>query len=80
MSNSKDFDFVIYGATGFTGKLVVEYTLDKYLDVEDLSWAIAGRNVEKLESPKLELGLPSEIEIIEVDNIRHSQIVVLDIR
>ena len=68
MSNSKDFDFVIYGATGFTGKLVVEYTLNKYLNVEDLSWAIAGRNVEKLESLKLELGLPSEIEIIEVDS------------
>ena len=68
MSNSKDFDFVIYGATGFTGKLVVEYTLYKYLNVEDLSWAIAGRNVEKLESLKLELGLPSEIEIIEVDS------------
>ena len=41
----KDYDLIIYGATGFTGSLVVEY-LDK--NYPDISWAIAGRNEEKL--------------------------------
>ena len=45
MNDQKKYDFVIYGASGFTGKLVVEYAIAKYLDSEDISWAIAGRNL-----------------------------------
>ena len=41
----KDYDLIIYGATGFTGRLVVEY-LDK--NYSDINWAIAGRNEGKL--------------------------------
>ena len=41
----KDYDLIIYGATGFTGSLVVEYLDENY---PDISWAIAGRNEEKL--------------------------------
>ena len=29
MNNLKEYDFVVYGATGFTGKLVVEYLVEK---------------------------------------------------
>ena len=28
--SDKNFDVVVYGATGFTGKLVVEYMLNQY--------------------------------------------------
>ena len=42
----KDFDLIIYGATGFTGSLVVEYLDNNY---HDINWAIAGRNEEKLQ-------------------------------
>ena len=28
MSDVKEYDFVVYGATGFTGKLVVEYLVE----------------------------------------------------
>ena len=42
----KDYDLIIYGATGFTGRLVVEY-LDK--NYSEINWAIAGRNEEKLD-------------------------------
>mgnify|MGYP001488032475 CR=1 FL=1 len=48
MNDQMKYDFVIYGASGFTGKLVVEYALSKYLDENSISWAIAGRNLEKL--------------------------------
>ena len=42
---SREYDLIIYGATGFTGKLAVEYLDNHY---EDLKWAIAGRNKDKL--------------------------------
>ena len=54
MNDLKNFDFVIYGATGFTGRLVVEYALKQYSNTEDISWAIAGRNTEKLDDLKID--------------------------
>jgi len=44
----KEFDLIIWGASGFTGGLVVEYLLDRYGIGGDLNWAIAGRNRDKL--------------------------------
>ena len=47
MNNSKDFDIIIWGASGFTGRLVVEYIFNNY-SPEKLKWAIAGRDKDKL--------------------------------
>ena len=66
MNDLKNFDFVIFGATGFTGKLVVEYALENYSDSE-ISWAIAGRNTEKLQDLKNKMNLPEEMQIFKVD-------------
>ena len=60
MSNDKKFDLVVYGASGFTGKLVVEYLVAKYKDDKDISWAMAGRNLEKLQSVKDDIGVSDE--------------------
>ena len=68
MNDQKKYDFVIYGASGFTGKLVVEYSLEKYLNHENIIWAIAGRNLEKLENLKNKLNIPDHIDIIHVDS------------
>ena len=48
--SDKSLDVVIYGATGFTGKLVVEYMQENYGNDESVSWAIAGRSEEKLKA------------------------------
>ena len=66
MNDLKNFDFIIFGATGFTGKLVVEYALENYSNCE-ISWAIAGRNNEKLQDLKNEMNLSEEIQIFKVD-------------
>ncbi len=51
--NNRKFDIVVMGATGFTGKLVVEYLLDNYgVENEQFSWAIAGRSTKKLQKLK----------------------------
>jgi short subunit dehydrogenase-like uncharacterized protein len=44
----RDFDVVIWGATGFTGELVAQYFARHR--PEGLRWAIAGRNQTKLEN------------------------------
>ena len=68
MSNLNKYDFVIYGATGFTGKLVVEYAINQYANNNEISWAIAGRNNEKLEHVQEKYNLPSNIGKIVVDS------------
>jgi len=68
MSNLNKYDFVIYGATGFTGKLVVEYAINQYNNNNEISWAIAGRNNEKLEHIQEKYNLPSYIGKIIVDS------------
>lgn len=52
----RDFDIVVWGATGFTGALVAEYLLSEYGVGESLRWAIAGRSEEKLETLRQALG------------------------
>ncbi|MGH8493641.1 MAG: saccharopine dehydrogenase family protein [Moraxellaceae bacterium] len=46
---TRRFDLVLYGATGFTGGLVADY-LAGVSGREKLRWALAGRNLAKLES------------------------------
>jgi short subunit dehydrogenase-like uncharacterized protein len=45
---SREFDLVLWGASGFTGALVADYLLRRYGVGESLRWALAGRNAEKL--------------------------------
>ena len=44
----KQFDIIIWGASSFTGKLVTEYIFNNY-GSSKIKWAIAGRNLDKLE-------------------------------
>jgi len=46
----REFDLIVWGATGFTGQLVVEYLVETYGVDGALRWAIAGRNRGKLET------------------------------
>ena len=66
--SERKFDVIVFGATGYTGKLVAEYMKDEYGDDESIKWAIAGRNMDKLMLVKNDLGLKDEIEMIEVDS------------
>ena len=68
MSADKKFDFVVYGASGFTGRLVVEYLNSKYSGDTNISWAMAGRSIDKLNKVKDDLGIEDSIQLIEVDS------------
>lgn len=53
------YDIVVFGATGFTGRLTAEY-LARSADAGKFTWAIAGRSLAKLESTqKALLGISS---------------------
>lgn len=58
-NNQRPHDIVVWGASGFTGKLVTEYLYGHYGVGGELRWAIAGRNREKLESLCSALGIES---------------------
>ncbi|MBB5711531.1 saccharopine dehydrogenase family protein [Sphingomonas xinjiangensis] len=53
-----EFDIVLYGATGFTGRLVAEYLAQRYGD-GGVRWAMAGRSLSKLEQVRDEIGAPA---------------------
>ena len=42
--DKREFDVIIWGASGFTGRLVAEYLFQNYRHNE-LKWAIAGRDL-----------------------------------
>ena len=66
--SAREFDVVVFGASGYTGKLVAEYIQSEYGENGSVKWAIAGRNREKLEGIREELGLSSDLSILEVDS------------
>ena len=66
--SDREFNVVIFGASGYTGKLVAEYMHDQYGNDQSIKYAIAGRNTEKLLEVKKDLRLNEDISILEVDS------------
>jgi short subunit dehydrogenase-like uncharacterized protein len=64
---SQKFDLVVYGATGFTGKLVAEYLATHYRGDSALRWAMAGRSLDKLAAVRDEIGAPADTPLIAAD-------------
>jgi short subunit dehydrogenase-like uncharacterized protein len=63
----KKFDIVVYGATGFTGRLVAEYLAARYKGDKNLKWAMAGRSLDKLKSVRDAIGAPSDTPLVVAD-------------
>ena len=67
MKPSAEFDIVVYGASGFTGRLVAEYLGSRSGAPGDLKWAMAGRSLEKLAAVRDEIGAPKDVPLIAAD-------------
>ena len=67
MSNQREFGIIVYGATGYTGKLVCEYLHAQYGTDSDVKWAMAGRSLEKLEAVRADLGISEAIPLVVAD-------------
>jgi short subunit dehydrogenase-like uncharacterized protein len=63
----RTYDVIVYGATGFTGRLVAEHMLAKYGVGESTRWAMAGRSRSKLEAVRKEIGAPDALPLVIAD-------------
>ncbi|MDP3740590.1 MAG: saccharopine dehydrogenase NADP-binding domain-containing protein [Hyphomonadaceae bacterium] len=67
MADTREFEVIVYGATGYTGRLVAEHLLKTYGAAGDLAWAMAGRSQAKLEEVRREIGAPASLPLIVAD-------------
>jgi len=62
---TREYEVVLWGATGFTGSLVARHLAENYGD--DLDWALAGRSMEKLQRLRETFDMP-DLPIIQADS------------
>jgi short subunit dehydrogenase-like uncharacterized protein len=67
MTTDKEFGIVVYGATGYTGRLVCEYLNNQYGVNGDVKWAMAGRSLDKLVQVRDEMEIPSDVPLVIAD-------------
>lgn len=64
----REFDIIVYGATGYTGRLVAEHFVREYGGKPDAPrWAMAGRDRAKLEAVRAEIGAPENTPLVTAD-------------
>ncbi len=67
MVKNAELDVVIYGASGFTGRLVAAYMAKKY-EGGNIAWAMAGRNDAKLAEVRNEIGASQDTPLVVADS------------
>jgi short subunit dehydrogenase-like uncharacterized protein len=67
MSTTREFGIVVYGATGYTGRLVCEYLNKQYGVNGAVKWAMAGRSQEKLIQVRDEMGIADNVPFVIAD-------------
>jgi len=63
----KALDLIVFGATGFTGRLVAEHLNARYGVGGDVSWAMAGRNLAKMREVRRRIGADGDVPLLEAD-------------
>ena len=67
MKSERQYDVVVYGATGYTGRLVAEYLTSHY-GQNGPKWAMAGRSAAKLAQVRDLIGAPADTPLIEANS------------
>lgn len=67
MNPNAEFDIIVYGATGYTGRLVAEHLAQRYRVGGEVKWAMAGRSATKLAEVRDEIGAPAETPLVVAD-------------
>ncbi len=65
--SDREFDVIVYGSTGYTGRLVAEYLANRNADGAGINWAMAGRSQDKLENVRDEIGAPADTPLVVAD-------------
>ncbi len=64
---AREFDVIVYGATGYTGRLVAEYLAVAYPGADKPKWAMAGRSLAKLQEVRDLIGAPADTPLVTAD-------------
>ena len=64
---SKKLDLIVFGATGFTGRLVAEYLVRQYGPGSGVRWAMAGRSLAKLQAVRDLIQAPASVPLLTAD-------------
>jgi short subunit dehydrogenase-like uncharacterized protein len=72
LARGQKYDVILFGATGFTGRLVAEYLVRTVGIGRDVRWAIAGRTREKLDRVRADLrrlsAAQADVEVLSADS------------
>ena len=61
-------DIIVFGATGYTGRLIAEYLNRRCRDGLECRWGISGRFLSELEQVVSEIGAPTNLPLIVADS------------
>lgn len=67
MNPNAEFDIIVYGATGYTGRLVAEYLAQCYGVGGEIKWAMAGRSATKLAEVRDLVCAPKDTPLVVAD-------------
>jgi short subunit dehydrogenase-like uncharacterized protein len=67
MNPAAEFDIIVYGASGFTGRLVAEHLAGRHGVGKTVTWAMAGRDGDKLAAVRDEIGAPADTPLVVAD-------------
>ena len=67
MNPNAEFDLIVYGASGYTGRLVAEHLAQRYGVGGEVKWAMAGRSADKLAEVRDEIGAPKATPLVTAD-------------
>ena len=65
---SREFDIALFGASGFTGKLVADYLAQRQKTDPPRRLVLAGRDLAKLAAVRDEAGLPEDTPLVRADS------------
>ncbi|MDN8616190.1 saccharopine dehydrogenase family protein [Variovorax ginsengisoli] len=67
MNPAAEFDIIVFGASGYIGRLVAEHYARHYGVGGKVKWAIAGRSQAKLAEVRDQLGAPKDMPLVEAN-------------
>jgi len=68
LSQDRDFDVNVFGASGFTRRLVAECLVGRHGVDGDVDWAMAARSHDKHETVLDEIGAPGSTPLVVADS------------
>jgi short subunit dehydrogenase-like uncharacterized protein len=67
MNPNAEFDVIVFGASGYTGRLVAEHLAKRYGVGGELKWAMAGRSASKLAKVRDQIGASPDTALVIAD-------------